>query len=87
MGTMQATELNVHDDMTDTEMVEALRTLCKIANRIAGVALARGRKTAILPCMQNLLASAANLEQAANNWDGPSNLAVPQGVSVAPRTM
>ena len=84
MAELYHVDITIRDDMSETEVVETLREIAKGLNRLAGAALARGKCTALTPAMQPLFTAMANVETAANNWGGPSNLAVPQVVGQRP---
>jgi hypothetical protein len=77
-------DIHITDDMSDTQCTEAIREVVKGLNRLAGVTLLRGKKTMLSPCIQSFFAGTANIENAANGWDGPSDITVPR-LGMAPR--
>lgn len=80
MADLYSLSVAIRDDMTEMEIVDALRSMSKAINKLAGAVLIKRKYSLLSPCMQPLLSAAANLESASNTWNGPSPLTVPQMV-------
>ena len=67
------------DSPTKTQTINALQSIERFLNQIAGAQLLKQEYLASQPEMQNLLNASVLVKKAAETFSGTSGLAVPQG--------
>ena len=70
-------DVDITDDLTTTQEMDLIKLLSKAATAIAAIGFLKNKYTINTPTIQALLNGAANLEAAAANWNGGSQIAVP----------